>query len=196
MKGKTLSPTELVSTTSTRKESSPKELPVKRESYDKEDKEAAAAAFILHGTIREAAKALDFPEQTVYAWTRKAWWPKLVDTMRMRHQEFIEARMSHTLELVSDALVDRLENGDYVYNSTKDKVVRIPIKAKEMANILATVHDKLRVMRNQPTDLKATAVLNLSDLTQDFVKLAREYRVKEDKGAVIEHDGNSFREKE
>lgn len=145
--------------------------------YNKADKEAIAAAFIVTGTIREAAATLGFPEQTVYAWTRKPWWKPLLEDVRFKHQEYLEAKMSKTMELVTEALVDRLQNGDVV-RTADGSTKRVPVKAHELAKILTATHKELRTMRNQPTNLTATATFDLGKLTQEFAHIAEQYKHK------------------
>jgi len=151
-----------------------------RAKYTKEDKEALAAAVLIHGKVRDAAKVLNIPEQTAYAWTRKKWWPTLLERIRFKHQEYIEAKMSHVLELTSEALVDRLTHGDYVIDRKTGIKHRVPVKAAEVAKILGTVQDKLRVLREQPTDIKAHAVMDFTEMARDMVKYSRDYREKQD----------------
>lgn len=148
--------------------------------YTREDKEKFALQWILHGEISSAAEACGIPRKTAAAWTHARWWERLVEVVRLRHKDEIEAKFEHIIAKSADQILERLDKGDAVV--VKGKVVRVPVRAKDLAGVMATTQDKLRVSRNQPNNFSVTATLDLKQLASNFARAGRTYqRVLHDK---------------
>ena len=141
--------------------------------YTRADKEEFAAAFLVLGEVKSASEQVKIPQVTCHGWTKKIWWPNLLDNVRMHHQELIESKMGHIIELCTSGLVDRLQHGDVVLRGSN--LMRVPVKAHEIAKIMGVTQDKLRVLQNRPTNLIATASIDMNAEVASLAKIGREY---------------------
>lgn len=145
-----------------------------QKAYTKEDRERYALSWILHGEITRASSACGIPRKTCSTWMEKAWWNALVENVRLRHKDQIEAKYENILDRSTDELQDRLANGDAIV--ANGAVIRVPVKAKELAGIIDIVQSNLRTSRNQPNNFSVSATMNLSQLASDFAKAGRKYQ--------------------
>lgn len=148
----------------------------------REEKKQAAVAVLMHGSVRQAHKALseagvEIPEKTIYAWVKQKTWPEIMDEVRRENLELIEGRLCSVVEKATWALLDRLENGDVVVNARGEER-RIPVKARDLGTIAANFLDKLRIHRNQPTNVTANVEFNADSLVKQFAEIAEKHREK------------------
>jgi hypothetical protein len=160
-------PPESVSTTSTPK----REL----RKYTRADKELYALQWLLHGQLDQACKAANIPRQTAQSWMKSRWWNSLIEVVRLRHKEEIEAKYEHIIAKSAEQIIDRLDNGDSVLMKN-GAIKKVPVKAKELAGVMGTAQDKLRTSRNQPNTISINATLNLGQLASNFAKAGRLYQ--------------------
>lgn len=144
--------------------------------YTREDKERFALCWILHGTVLGAAKAAGIPRKTAEGWMRKAWWDQLVEVVRIRHKDQIEAKLEKILDISTDALIDRLENGNTQF--FKGSLYKVPVPAKELAGVIDTSHKNLRTSRNQPNNVSVVATMDLRQLASNFARAGRTYQLE------------------
>jgi hypothetical protein len=130
--------------------------------------------YILHGELSRAARECGIPKQTAHRWMNKAWWPRLVDVVRIRHKEELEAKFENILDKSADQLIDRIHNGDVIPH--KGGLIRVPVKAKELAQVIDATHANLRTSRNQPNNISVSATMDLRQLASNFARAGRTYQ--------------------
>ncbi len=145
--------------------------------YTREDKEQFALQWLLHGNVSKASAAIGVPRQTAQLWMKSRWWGSLIDRMRLIHKEEIESKYEHIITKAADGLLDRLENGDEVMTKG-GKMTRIKVKARDLAGVMGTTQDKLRISRNQPNNISVSATLNMRELASNFARAGRTYQLE------------------
>ena len=152
-------------------------LPTSRGAYTKEIKYKAAELFVILGRATDVAAQLDIPQQTVYSWIKQDWWETATAKAKRENAELIEAKASLVVQKAVDQLVDRIEHGDHVLDRFGE-IKRVPVKARDLKGIAADFIDKIRVMRNQPTDYKLDVRADLLAMSKKFKEIARENEEK------------------
>jgi hypothetical protein len=79
--------------------------------------------------------------------------------------------MSKIIDKALDMLMDRVNDGDYIYDGQRGKLVKIPMKAADVSKVTATLFDKRQLIRNKPTTIKSSA----EDTEARLLKLAQEF---------------------
>ncbi len=104
-----------------------------------ETKVKAALAYVLYGSIGQAAKAVGIPKTSVANWLHTPEWNALVRSIRVEHEAELDANLSCILREALELLLDRVERGNPIVDKT-GKVVRYqPLSAMEALAILNTV---------------------------------------------------------
>ena len=70
-------------------------------------------------------------------------------------------------------LMSRIEEGDYQYDQKTGRLVKVPLKARDLERITSGLFDKRQLIRKQPTNIKQ------DDLSQAerLVNLANQFAV-------------------
>ena len=97
----------------------------------------------------------------------------MVNEMRARKQEELDALLTEIIHKANEAVMDRLRNGDFVMVGGELK--RKPVAAKEAAIIGAVSFDKRQLGRNMPTTItsKESSRESLHKLAEKFREIAR-----------------------
>jgi glutaminase len=71
--------------------------------------------------------------------------------------------------------MDRIENGEFIYDQKTGQVIRTPAKLRDLNTAFNTLLDKRQLLRNKPTKIveqqqTATQLQNLAEQFAKFVK--------------------------
>jgi hypothetical protein len=61
----------------------------------------------------------------------------------------LSTRLQKIVNKSLDAVVDRLENGEYVYNNRTGNITRVPANLKDVHRVAVDLHDKRTLLRNR-----------------------------------------------
>ena len=117
------------------------------------------------------------PEQTVRDWTKSEWGVELYGEIREQKEPELDASFTKLIDSAFEQAQDRVENGDY--RVTKDgKLIRVPMGGKELVISGATVYDKQRLHRNQPTSISSSLDNRaLAEQCKELSRTMRDHRV-------------------
>jgi hypothetical protein len=145
--------------------------------YGVQERVGAVVAFMVHGSIRRTAEAVNLPASTLRDWKNQEWWADLYAEVRAEKESEFQAGFSRIVQAAIGEIEDRLENGDVKLVKGKDgyEQQRVPISAKDATVIAGISYDKLRLSLNLPTSISSSQK-SLSELSQEFQEIAKNYR--------------------
>ena len=145
--------------------------------YTNDQRRAVIADFVVTGNITKTAALHNMPEQTVRDWTKSDWGVELVGEIREQKSPELDANFTKLIDSAFAEAQDRVDNGDF--RVTKDgKLIRVPMGGKELVISGATVYDKQRLHRNQPTAISGKAE-DYQALAQQFKELSEQWDEKQ-----------------
>ena len=144
---------------------------------------ATAHAMGLKATMIEVATGV--PAQTIRHWRMQDWFKDLVSEMQREEDIEVDAKFTKILNRALDSVVDRLENGDFMYDPKKQRFVRRPIYIKDAARVADLVFDKRNLLRGKPTTITAKQEQLTDRLSKIALEFERFVNAKEVKGEVI-----------
>lgn len=109
--------------------------------------------YTLYGNMGEVSRITGIPSRTLRGWRTKPWWEDFAATVRREIDSEIEAGLQQQVRSAIAQIADRINNGD-VKVLSNGKRVRAPVSAKDLAVTMSIMFDKLRLVRNQPTQIK------------------------------------------
>jgi hypothetical protein len=118
---------------------------------------------------------INVPLPTLTKWKHALWWNELVDDIQSGDNQKADNKMSKVIDRALDIIVERLEQGDYQYDQKTGKLVKVPLKARDLERISSGLFDKRQLLRKQPTNIKAdtlTQTDRLLQLAEQFAKFA------------------------
>ena len=140
--------------------------------YTDEDRRRVAVEFFVTGNMTRVAENTRIPRTTLIDWKKTEWWDELVVKLRQEKGEEFDANLTKLIDSSFEQAQDRVEKGDYRVN--KDgKLIRVPMSGRDLVIAGATVYDKQRLHRKEPTSIKGDTK-SLAELAQMFAEISRE----------------------
>ncbi len=145
--------------------------------YTNEQRRSVIADYFVTGNITKTADMNNMPRRTVGTRIKSEWGVELLAEVRHEKGEEYDANLTKLIDSAFAEAQDRIDNGDY--RVTKDgKLIRVPMGGKELVISGATVYDKQRLHRNQPTQIQAqTADAQIQSFISEYRKIAQSYKV-------------------
>ena len=92
--------------------------------------------------------------------------------------------MSKVIDKALDILMTRIEEGDYQYDQKTGRLVKVPLKARDLERVTSGLFDKRQLIRKQPTNIKqdpTNQADRLLKLAEQFAEFAGQKIKKEEK---------------
>ena len=89
----------------------------------------------LGGNLTLTAGATGISRNTLKVWKSSRWWDQLIEQFRKEERLELSAKTKKILDKSLDLISDRLENGDFIYDTRQGKLVRKGVSAKELNQI-------------------------------------------------------------
>jgi hypothetical protein len=121
----------------------------------------------------------------VKKWKQQPWWAELVADIQSGEGQKADNKMSKTIDKALDLIMTRMEEGDYLYDQKTCRLVKVPLKARDLERVASGLFDKRQLIRKQPTSIKQSDLNQkdrLLELAEQFAKFAG---MKLDKEKVI-----------
>ena len=128
-----------------------------RGKYHPEQKVGIVTSWVTGASLKEAARHFDVPFATVRDWKyQSAWWMDTVDKVRKDHNEDLDTYMTGVMDKATKAVVDRIEYGDYKYDTKTGDTVRVPMAGRDLAVVTAIYTEKRALLRGEATSISVT----------------------------------------
>lgn len=138
----------------------------------------AVTTYLMLGNLSLTAATLKIPRDTLKVWKASEWWKTAENELRVQDDLQISNKLKKILDKSMDVISDRLENGDFVYDSKSGKVVRKPVSMKDANSVAKDMADRRDVLIDRHmsgssvTADKITETLN--SLAASFAKIAQQ----------------------
>lgn len=119
------------------------------------------------------------PKETIKNWKYKEeWWDDLEREIRESRYAETNKRLRTITEKAAEAVMDRVENGDYYYDNKKGVLVRKPVTANVVNKILVDSIDKQvlldKLKKDEKKEKNDEEIRNrLARLSEEFSRFAR-----------------------
>ena len=168
-----------------------KTLPHEPGWWDKKKQLEAVTTYLATGSIAETSRIINVPYRTVQSWKLESeWWPKVVEEIQSGENQKVDQKMSRIIDKTLEKLVERIEDGDYMYDQKTGRMVKVPLKARDLERITSGLFDKRQLIRKQPTNIKAdpsNQADRLLKLAEQFASFAAGKEKEEPKEIVDEY---------
>ena len=149
-----------------------KTLPHEKGWWDKKKQLEAVTTYLATGSLAETSRIINVPYRTVQSWKLESeWWPKVVEEIQSGENQKVDQKMSRIIDKTLEKLVERIEDGDYMYDQKTGRMVKVPLKARDLERITSGLFDKRQLIRKQPTNIKSDP----SNQTDRLLKLAEQF---------------------
>ena len=145
---------------------------------------ATAHAMGLKAPMIEVATGV--PAQTIRHWRQEDWFKDLVSEIQRDDDIEVDAKFSKILGQSLDSIVDRLENGEFMYDPKKGGFVRRPVYLKDISKVADLVFDKRNLLRGKPTSISGKQEQISDRLAKLAIEFERFTKAKTVDGVVLD----------
>lgn len=145
--------------------------------WDDKKKFEAVTTYLGAGTLELTSAIINVPVATLRNWKRTDWWKKYTEELQYEDNIQLDSKLEKIMNKSLDAVLDRVENGDVMYDPRTGKQVRIPAKLRDVQKVTTDIIDKRQLLRkmNKPQQQEASTQVtadHLVQLAQAFAQFA------------------------
>lgn len=161
-----------------------------RSKYNPKVKVKACAYYMVYGNAAKVSKLINIPAHTIRKWKSEAeWWQPTLQWLRKQKQDELDSMLTTVIHSAVNEIHDRLKGGDYVLH--RGQIIRVPVKAKDMAYIAHNIFDKRALLRGDVTSVSGKTVSNLEEIQQQLKKTLEQAKEKDVVATVIPENINN-----
>jgi len=156
--------------------------------YTEAKKLETVKLWLVTGNLTTTAAALGIPFPTVRTWRHSKWWEEWTQELKNEGRIALSNRMKSIAVKAMDVTLDRLENGDWIYDQQTGELRRKPVALRD-ANKVAMDHVSVAIkLEDKPQeDLSNQRVSDrLADLAEAFAAFAKKTKKVEVYDAIYE----------
>lgn len=165
--------------------------------WNESDRIKAAVCYALTGNAKRVEEITRIPAGTIRQWKTQPWWPQVIDRIRQEHDDELDVKFTGIIDKTIGVINDRLEKGDFLYDSKNEQLVRKPVGARDTALIASTFIDKRALLReNRKVHSEESAVMDrLKKLAKEFEGFVKAKDItQESKELTNASEGDSVQE--
>jgi hypothetical protein len=143
--------------------------------WSQEARVAAVSQYLVLGNMALVSGITKIPHQLLRAWKRQPWWAETEAQIRAADNIKVDNKLTAIVDKSLDAVMDRLENGEFVYNQKTGEIIRRKVSMKDAAKVTVDMLSKRELLRGNATERKeTTSPLSVQDqlraLALEFAK--------------------------
>ncbi len=139
----------------------------------------ALTTFMATGSQAMTSAMTKIPEETIRSWRKQDWWKERMDELKSDNTVQLDTRLTKVMDKALDAVIDRIENGEYMYDPRTGEIHRIPAKLRDLQRVANDSIDKKLLLTKRNTQEQA---VNKQITADHLVQLAKEFAKFANKG--------------
>lgn len=146
---------------------------------DKKRLEVVTTWLVL-GKIPLVSATTGVPEGTIRQWRTQPWWKEIEVSVQTESDQELDTKLQKRIDKALDLVMDRLENGDYLYDPKTGEFIRKPVSMKDTWKVSTEMIDKRLLLRKQPKEQQNQEAVGdiLKNLAKEFADMAKK-RIKD-----------------
>lgn len=142
--------------------------------WSQQKKIETVTTYLALGSAPMTEGVTGVPRGTIRQWKLQAWWKELEAEIRNEEDSELDVKLSKVINKSLDAVMDRVDNGDFTFNSKTGKFERRPVHMRDALQAVTQVFDKRNLLRGKPTSRveKTNVQDNLAKLAEEFAKFS------------------------
>jgi hypothetical protein len=150
--------------------------------------------FLATGSQAHTAAITGVPEETIRTWRKQEWWAERTKEFKSDNSLVLDNKLTKIMDKALDAVVDRLENGEFVFDAKTGITTRVPPKLRDVQKVATDLIDKKALLEKVTKSKEETKQTITADhlllLAREFAKFAtgKEHKEVDDLTSVIEGD--------
>jgi hypothetical protein len=110
--------------------------------------------WLIYGNLKMAAAATGVDYDLVRKWATQPWWNEAVAEIRATKNIEMDNRLSSIVEKTLEATMDRVVNGDYIYDQKTGEIRRKPAALRDIHRVAVDLLGKREFLRDKTEQRK------------------------------------------
>jgi hypothetical protein len=148
---------------------------VKNTTWPKEKKIQTVAQWLALGNLRLVSATTGVPYGLIRQWKMQPWWKEYEIEIRNTDNIKLDNKLSQIVERSLEAVADRLEHGDHIYDQKTGEIKRKPVNMKDAAKVSVDLLTKRELLRGNATARTEQAAIPVQEqlklLAQEFARM-------------------------
>jgi hypothetical protein len=131
--------------------------------------------WLVVGNMKQVAAISGVPYDLVRKWKGQPWWADLEREIRATQNIELDGKLSKIVDKSLEAVLDRVEHGDFIYDQKTGEVRRKPAALRDLHRVAVDTISKRELIRTEEkTDqAKISVEDHLKMIAQELVKLSK-----------------------
>ena len=142
--------------------------------WSQEARIQAVSQYLVLGNMALVSACTKIPHQLLRAWKQQPWWAETEAQIRATENLQMDNKLSKIVDRSLDAVLDRVENGEFVYNQKTGAIIRRSVSMKDAAKVATDLITKRELLRGNATERKEAVQIPVADqlkaLALEFAK--------------------------
>jgi hypothetical protein len=133
--------------------------------------------FLATGSQKYTSAITGVPEPTIVSWRKQEWWKQGMYEIKEESNTQIDSKLTKIMDKALDAVMDRIENGEYMYDPRTGEIRRVPARLRDIQKVAGDTIDKKLLLdkigrqKEQGQKQQITAD-HLVSLAKEFARIA------------------------
>lgn len=132
--------------------------------------------YLATGNLSLSAATMEIPARTARRWKAMPWFKQMVEDIRSEENIQLDSKLAKVVDKSVEALLDRVENGDFQYDQREGRMIRKPISARDASTVTRDMIDRRELLqgkKQKENDNSRKMEDRLLKLAEEFGKFAR-----------------------
>lgn len=142
-----------------------------------EKKIEVVSQFLVLGNLKMVSAMTGVSYDLVRQWKVQPWWKELETEIRQTQNIEMDTKLSKIVDKSLDAVLDRVENGDFIYDQKKGEIIRKPVALRDVHRVSIDTLSKRELLRGNATERKETTQITVTEqlklLAEEFAKWSK-----------------------
>lgn len=117
--------------------------------FSDKQKLEAVKTYMLTGNHLMTCRIIGVSDVVLYNWRKSEWWKNAVQEIQSQEHFQLNTRLKSIIEKTFDAVEDRLENGEWIYDQKTGELRRKPVAMKDAHKVTIDLLNKQAELQKQ-----------------------------------------------
>lgn len=133
-----------------------------------EKKIEVVSQYLVLGNMSLVSAVTGVNHQLIREWKGQPWWKEVEAQVRATENLQMDNKLSKIVDKSLDAVLDRVENGDFVYDNKSGQIKRKPVNMRDVAKVSVDLLSKRELLRGNATERKEVTQVSVADQLKEL----------------------------
>jgi transposase-like protein len=146
-----------------------------------EKKIEVVSQYLVLGNMKMVAAVTGVKHDLIRQWKGQPWWKELEAEIRQTQNIEMDTKLSKIVDKSLDAVLDRVENGDFFYDQKAGQIKRKPVNLRDLSRVSVDTLSKRELLRKGSEDRNEGTQISVAEqlkmLATEFSKWQKQQAI-------------------